>query len=109
MKGLRRTLPFYTALSTRISFLGPSARGAPGDPETTLTKFHPVCPGFLLPSGCQRISRLDNRSQGIIKGRASVSCCIPTLRPNVRVIAECGNWRKFMWKPLKEIAGLSQS
>uniref|UniRef100_A0A6N2LMA5 NAD(P)H-quinone oxidoreductase subunit N, chloroplastic n=1 Tax=Salix viminalis TaxID=40686 RepID=A0A6N2LMA5_SALVM len=32
---------------------------------------------------------------------------LPTLRPNVRVVAECGNWRKLVWKPLKEIAGLT--
>ena len=31
---------------------------------------------------------------------------LPTIQPKVKVIAECGTWRKVRWKPLREIAGL---
>ncbi|XP_028121141.1 NAD(P)H-quinone oxidoreductase subunit N, chloroplastic isoform X3 [Camellia sinensis] len=67
-------------------FLDLSARGL-GDPEATLTKIHPVCPVLS-------------------KAELQFLALLPSLRPKVRVIAECGNWRKFMWKPLKEIAAL---
>ncbi|XP_058110798.1 NAD(P)H-quinone oxidoreductase subunit N, chloroplastic isoform X2 [Magnolia sinica] len=69
-------------------FLDLSARGL-GDPETTLTKIHPVCPVLS-------------------KAELQFLALLPSLRPKVKVIAECGNWRKVMWKPLKEIAGLTQ-
>nr|CAD1817448.1 unnamed protein product [Ananas comosus var. bracteatus] len=68
-------------------FLDLTARGL-GDPESTLTKIHPVCPVLS-------------------KAELQFLALLPSLRPKVRVIAECGNWRKFVWKPLKEIAGLS--
>nr|XP_004247632.1 NAD(P)H-quinone oxidoreductase subunit N, chloroplastic [Solanum lycopersicum] len=109
-------------------FLDLSARGL-GDPETTLTKFHPVCPAhvgkqpiarwYFPPEVDYRLSLLPPDAKGLVvwiieakvlsKAELQFLALLPTLRPNVRVIAECGNWRKFMWKPLKEIADLSQS
>ncbi|CAN4092848.1 unnamed protein product [Withania somnifera] len=109
-------------------FLDLSARGL-GDPETTLTKFHPVCPAhvgkqpiarwYFPPEVDYRLSLLPPDAKGLVvwiieakvlsKAELQFLALLPTLRRNVRVIAECGNWRKFMWKPLKEIAGLSQS
>ncbi|PHT38973.1 NAD(P)H-quinone oxidoreductase subunit N, chloroplastic [Capsicum baccatum] len=107
-------------------FLDLTARGL-GDPETTLTKFHPVCPAhvgkqpiarwYFPPEVDYRLSLLPPDAKGLVvwiieakvlsKAELQFLALLPTLRPNVRVIAECGNWRKFMWKPLKEIAGLS--
>ncbi|KAF9617533.1 hypothetical protein IFM89_037345 [Coptis chinensis] len=107
-------------------FLDLSARGL-GDPETTLTKIHPVCPAHLgrqpiarwyfPPEVDYRLSLLPPDAKGLVvwvleakvlsKAELQFLALLPTLRPKVKVIAECGNWRKFMWKPLKEIAGLS--
>ncbi|CDP06895.1 unnamed protein product [Coffea canephora] len=106
-------------------FLDLTARGL-GDPETTLTKFHPVCPPhvgkqpiarwYFPPEVDYRLSLLPPNAKGLVvwiieakvlsKAELQFLALLPTLRPRVRVIAECGNWRKFMWKPLKEIAGL---
>ncbi|EYU46045.1 hypothetical protein ABFS82_04G078500 [Erythranthe guttata] len=106
-------------------FLDISARGL-GDPETTLTKFHPVCPAhvgkqpiarwYFPPEVDYRLSLLPPDAKGLVvwvieakvlsKAELQFLAILPSLRPRVRVIAECGNWRKFMWKPLKEIAGL---
>ena len=103
-----------------------SARGL-GDPETTLTKIHPVCPAhvgkqpiarwYFPPEVDYRLSLLPPNSKGLVvwiieakvlsKSELQFLALLPTLRPNVRVIAECGNWRKFMWTPLKDIAGLT--
>ncbi|XP_023007243.1 NAD(P)H-quinone oxidoreductase subunit N, chloroplastic [Cucurbita maxima] len=105
-------------------FLDLSARGL-GDPETTLTKIHPVCPAHLgkqpiarwyfPPEVDYRLEALPPNAKGLVvwiieakvlsKAELQFLALLPTLRPKVRVIAECGNWRKFMWKPLKEIAG----
>ncbi|CAL0308961.1 unnamed protein product [Lupinus luteus] len=109
-------------------FLDLSARGL-GDPETTLTKIHPVCPAHLgkqpiarwyfPPEVDYRLEALPPDAKGLVvwiieakvlsKAELQFLALLPTLRPKVRVIAECGNWRKFMWKPLKEIAGLTTS
>ncbi|XP_027931504.1 NAD(P)H-quinone oxidoreductase subunit N, chloroplastic [Vigna unguiculata] len=109
-------------------FLDLSARGL-GDPETTLTKIHPVCPAhvgkqpiarwYYPPEVDFRLESLPPNAKGLVvwileakvlsKAELQFLALLPTLRPNVRVIAECGNWRKFMWKPLKEIAGLTTS
>ncbi|XP_021277745.1 NAD(P)H-quinone oxidoreductase subunit N, chloroplastic [Herrania umbratica] len=107
-------------------FLDISARGL-GDPETTLTKIHPVCPAhvgkqpiarwYFPPEVDYRLEALPPDAKGLVvwiieakvlsKSELQFLALLPTLRPKVRVIAECGNWRKFMWKPLKEIAGLT--
>ncbi|XVF05875.1 hypothetical protein REPUB_Repub05bG0210800 [Reevesia pubescens] len=107
-------------------FLDLSARGL-GDPETTLTKIHPVCPAhvgkqpiarwYFPPEVDYRLQALPPTAKGLVvwiieakvlsKSELQFLALLPTLRPKVRVIAECGNWRKFMWKPLKEIAGLT--
>ncbi|EOY34732.1 hypothetical protein QUC31_018294 [Theobroma cacao] len=107
-------------------FLDLSARGL-GDPETTLTKIHPVCPAhvgkqpiarwYFPPEVDYRLEALPPDAKGLVvwiieakvlsKSELQFLALLPTLRPKVRVIAECGNWRKFMWKPLKEIAGLT--
>ncbi|XP_058110797.1 NAD(P)H-quinone oxidoreductase subunit N, chloroplastic isoform X1 [Magnolia sinica] len=108
-------------------FLDLSARGL-GDPETTLTKIHPVCPAHLgrqpiarwyfPPEVDYRLSLLPSNAKGLVvwiieakvlsKAELQFLALLPSLRPKVKVIAECGNWRKVMWKPLKEIAGLTQ-
>ncbi|KAH0637231.1 hypothetical protein KY290_037624 [Solanum tuberosum] len=92
-------------------FLDLSARGL-GDPETTLTKFHPVCPAhvgkqpiarwYFPPEVDYRLSLLPPDSKGLVvwiieakvlsKAELQFLALLPTLRPNVRVIAECGNW-----------------
>lgn len=107
-------------------FLDISARGL-GDPEATLTKVHPVCPPHLgkqpiarwwfPPEIDYRLEALPSDAKGLVvwvieakvlsKSELQFLALLPSLRPKVRVIAECGNWRKFMWKPLKEIAGLA--
>ncbi|GMI90066.1 hypothetical protein HRI_002675900 [Hibiscus trionum] len=107
-------------------FLDLTARGL-GDPETTLTKIHPVCPPhvgkqpiarwYFPPEVDYRLEALPPNAKGLIvwvieakvlsKSELQFLALLPSLRPKVRVIAECGNWRKFMWKPLKEIAGLT--
>ncbi|KAF8397080.1 hypothetical protein HHK36_015987 [Tetracentron sinense] len=109
-------------------FLDLSARGL-GDPETTLTKIHPVCPAhvgkqpiarwYFPPEVDYRLSLMPPNAKGLVvwiieakvlsKSELQFLALLPTLRPKVKVIAECGNWRKVMWKPLKEIAGLSAS
>lgn len=109
-------------------FLDLTARGL-GDPETTLTKVHPVCPAHLgkqpiarwyfPPEVDYRLEALPPNAKGLVvwiieakvlsKAELQFLALLPTLRPNVRVIAECGNWRKFTWKPLNEIAGLTTS
>ncbi|KAJ6976105.1 hypothetical protein NC653_031820 [Populus alba x Populus x berolinensis] len=64
-------------------FLDLSARGL-GDPETTLTKVHPVCPVST--------SREATHSKVVLsKAELQFLALLPTLRPNVRVVAECGN------------------
>uniref|UniRef100_A0A0F7GYF5 NADH dehydrogenase-like complex N n=1 Tax=Monsonia emarginata TaxID=28966 RepID=A0A0F7GYF5_9ROSI len=105
-------------------FLDLSARGL-GDPETTLLKVHPVCPAHLgkqpiarwyfPPEVDFRLSALPPDAKGLVvwvleakvlsKAELQFLALLPTLRPKVRVIAECGNWRKFMWRPLKDVAG----
>ncbi|KAL4333005.1 hypothetical protein GQ457_07G015990 [Hibiscus cannabinus] len=107
-------------------FLDLTARGL-GDPETTLTKIHPVCPPhvgkqpiarwYFPPEVDYRLDALPPDAKGLIvwvieakvlsKSELQFLALLPSLRPKVKVIAECGNWRKFMWKPLKEIAGLT--
>lgn len=102
-----------------------SARGL-GDPETTLTKIHPVCPPslgrqpvarwYFPPEVDYRLSLLHPDAKGLVvwvmeakvlsKAELQFLAILPDIRPKVRVIAECGNWRKFVWKPLKQIAGL---
>lgn len=106
-------------------FLDLSARGL-GDPESTLTKIHPVCPPslgrqpvarwYFPPEVDYRLSLLHPDAKGLIvwvyeakvlsKAELQFLAMLPDLRPKVRVIAECGNWRKFIWKPLKQISGL---
>nr|CAB3475009.1 unnamed protein product [Digitaria exilis] len=99
-------------------FLDLSARGL-GDPETTLTKIHPVCPPslgrqpvarwYFPPEVDYRLGLLHPDAKGLVvlsKAELQFLAMLPELRPKVRVIAECGNWRKFVWKPLKQIAGL---
>lgn len=107
-------------------FLDLTARGL-GDPETTLTKVHPVCPAhvgkqpiarwYFPPEVDYRLAALPPDAKGLVvwiieakvlsKSELQFLALLPTLRPKVRVIAECGNWRKVVWKPLKEIAGLT--
>ncbi|KFK27356.1 nad h-quinone oxidoreductase subunit n [Arabis alpina] len=107
-------------------FLDISARGL-GDPETTLLNAYPVCPAHLgkqpiarwyyPPEVDYRLSALPPSAKGLVvwvleakvlsKSELQFLALLPSLRPNVRVIAECGNWRKFMWKPLAEIANLA--
>lgn len=92
-------------------FLDLSARGL-GDPETTLTKIHPVCPAHLgkqpiarwyfPPEVDYRLAALPPNSKGLVvwiieakvlsKAELQFLALLPTLRPKVRVIAECGNW-----------------
>lgn len=106
-------------------FLDLTARGL-GDPETTLTKFHPVCPAhvgkqpiarwYFPPEVDYRLSLLPPNAKGLVvwiieakvlsKAELQFLALLPTLRPRVRVIAECGNWRKVLWRPLQEIADL---
>ncbi|AED97025.1 unnamed protein product [Arabidopsis thaliana] len=107
-------------------FLDISARGL-GDPETTLLKNYPVCPAHLgkqpiarwyyPPEVDYRLAALPPSAKGLVvwvleakvlsKSELQFLALLPSLRPNVRVIAECGNWRKFVWKPLAEIANLA--
>ncbi|CAK9134888.1 unnamed protein product [Ilex paraguariensis] len=117
---------YFTRLRYQgYQFLDLSARGL-GDPETTLTKVHPVCPAhvgkqpiarwYFPPEVDYRLSQLPTNAKGLVvwileakvlsKAELQFLALLPALRPKVRVIAECGNWRKFMWRPLKETAGL---
>ncbi|XP_066315509.1 NAD(P)H-quinone oxidoreductase subunit N, chloroplastic-like [Miscanthus floridulus] len=106
-------------------FLDLSARGL-GDPETTLTKVHPVCPPslgrqpvarwYFPPEVDYRLSLLHPDAKGLVvwimeakvlsKAELQFLAMLPDIRPKVRVIAEVSNWRSFVWKPLKQIAGL---
>lgn len=118
---------YFTRLKNQgYYFLSLSARGL-GDPESTLTKIHPVCPAhvgkqpiarwYFPPEVDYRLETLPPNAKGLIvwiieakvlsKSELQFLAILPELRPKVRVIAECGNWRKVMWKPLKEIAGLT--
>ncbi|KAL8167946.1 hypothetical protein V2J09_009445 [Rumex salicifolius] len=118
---------YFTRLKYQgYRFLSLSARGL-GDPESTLTKIHPVCPAhvgkqpiarwYFPPEVDYRLESLPPNCKGLVvwiieakvlsKSELQFLALLPELRPKVRVIAECGNWRKVMWKPLKEIAGLS--
>ncbi|KAK4357078.1 hypothetical protein RND71_022688 [Anisodus tanguticus] len=106
-------------------FLDLSARGL-GDPETTLTKFHPVCPAHVgkqpiarwhfPPEVDYRLSLLPPDAKGLVvwiieakvlsKAELQFLALLPTLRPNVRVIAECEKLRKSRWKVIEGIVGL---
>ncbi|MED6196764.1 hypothetical protein PIB30_050473 [Stylosanthes scabra] len=92
-------------------FLDLSARGL-GDPETVLTKVYPVCPPhigkqpiarwYFPPEVDYRLQALPPNAKGLVvwiieakvlsKAELQFLALLPTLRPNVRVIAECGNW-----------------
>uniref|UniRef100_A0A2K1WTK2 Uncharacterized protein n=1 Tax=Populus trichocarpa TaxID=3694 RepID=A0A2K1WTK2_POPTR len=75
-----------------------------GDPETTLTEVHPVCPqgGLFPPEVDFRPEHLPPNAKGLVvwiteakvlsKEGLQFLALLPTLRPNVRVIAERGNW-----------------
>ncbi|KAH7654133.1 NAD(P)H-quinone oxidoreductase subunit N protein [Dioscorea alata] len=103
-------------------FLDMTARGL-GDPETMLTKIYPAHVGkqpiarwYFPPEVDFRLAMLPPNAKGLVlwiieakvlsKAELQFLALLPSLRPKVRVIAECGNWRKFIWKPLKEISGL---
>uniref|UniRef100_A0A0D6R4N0 NAD(P)H-quinone oxidoreductase subunit N, chloroplastic n=1 Tax=Araucaria cunninghamii TaxID=56994 RepID=A0A0D6R4N0_ARACU len=106
-------------------FLTLTARGL-GDPETYLTKVHAVRPAhlgkqpiarfYMPPEIDYRLSLLPPTSKGLVlwlieamvlsKTELQFLALLPAIRPKVKVIAQCGNWRKFKWKPLREIAGL---
>lgn len=106
-------------------FLNLTARGL-GDLETYLTKVHAVRPAhlgkqpiarfYMPPEIDYRLSLLPPTSKGLVlwlieakvlsKTELQFLALLPTLRPKVKVIAQCGNWRKFKWKPLREIVGL---
>ncbi|KAF5205526.1 NAD(P)H-quinone oxidoreductase subunit N protein [Thalictrum thalictroides] len=109
-------------------FLDLSARGL-GDPETTLTKIHPVCPAHLgkqpiarwyfPPEVDYRLSLLPPDAKGLVvwiteakvlsKAELQFLALLPSLRPKVKVIAECGNWRKFITKALSITAPLDRN
>ncbi|OWM83535.1 hypothetical protein CDL15_Pgr013016 [Punica granatum] len=92
-------------------FLDLTARGL-GDPETTLLKVHPVCPAhvgkqpiarwYFPPEIDYRLEALPPEAKGLVvwiieakvlsKSELQFLALLPTLRPKVRVIAECGNW-----------------
>ncbi|BBN12260.1 NAD(P)H-quinone oxidoreductase subunit N [Marchantia polymorpha subsp. ruderalis] len=102
-----------------------TARGL-GDPEAYLTKIHGVRPPhlgkqaiarwYMPPEVDYRLSLLPKDCKGLVvwmieckvlsKTELQFLALLPALRPKVKVIAECGPWRSFRWKPLKEIAGL---
>lgn len=106
-------------------FLDLTARGL-GDVEAYLSKIHGVRPPHLgkqkivrwyyPPEIDYRLSLLPENSKGLIlwlieakvlsKSELQYLALLPTLQPKVKVIAECGTWRKVRWKPLREIAGL---
>lgn len=117
---------YATSLKAQgYKFMNMSARGL-GDPEAYLTKVHAVRPAHLgkqavarwycPPEVDYRLSVLPKNSKGLIlwiieaqvlsKTELQFLALLPALRPNVKVIAECGSWRKFRWKPLKEVSGL---
>ncbi|KAF3793871.1 NAD(P)H-quinone oxidoreductase subunit N [Nymphaea thermarum] len=89
-------------------------------PYSNLTQAHlgrqPIARWYYPPEIDYRLSLLPPDSKGLIlwvieakvlsKAELQFLALLPSIRPKVKVIAECGNWRKFVWKPLKEIAGL---
>eukprot|EP00246_Nothoceros_aenigmaticus_P001332 TRINITY_DN11848_c0_g1_i1.p1 TRINITY_DN11848_c0_g1~~TRINITY_DN11848_c0_g1_i1.p1 ORF type:complete len:239 (-),score=28.03 TRINITY_DN11848_c0_g1_i1:72-788(-) len=105
-------------------FLDLSARGL-GDLEAYLTKIHGVRPAhlgkqaiarfYLPPEIDYRLAILPKTSKGLVlwlieahvlsKSELQFLVLLPTIRPQVKVIAEVGTWRKFSWKPLSEVAG----
>lgn len=116
--------------STRLKsegyhFMNISARGL-GDPEAYLTKVHGVRPAHLgkqtiarwyfPPEVDYRLSLLPKNCKGLVlwvleakvlsKSELQFLALLPAIRPNVKVIAECGTWRSFKWRPLKDAAGL---
>eukprot|EP00250_Pteridium_aquilinum_P033879 c654_g1_i1 orf=527-1312(-) len=117
---------YATRLKARgYHFLDLTARGL-GDVEAYLSKVHGVRPPHLgkqkivrwyyPPEVDYRLSLLPENSKGLIlwlieakvlsKSELQYLALLPTLQPKVKVIAECGTWRKVRWKPLREIAGL---
>jgi hypothetical protein len=100
-----------------------------GDPEAYLTKVHGVRPPHLgkqavvrwyyPPEVDYRLSLLPKNSKGLIlwvleakvlsKSELQYLALLPAIRPEVKVIAECGTWRKYKWKPLKDVAGIPAS
>lgn len=117
---------YATRLKARgYRFLNLTARGL-GDVEATLSKIHGVRPPHLgkqsivrwyfPPEVDYRLSLLPENCKGLVlwlieakvlsKSELQYLALLPTLQPKLRVIAECGSWRKVRWKPLREIAGL---
>lgn len=117
---------YATRLKARgYYFLNLTARGL-GDVESTLSKVHGVRPPHLGKQGIvrwyyppevdYRLSLIPKDSKGLVlwlieakvlsKSELQYLALLPTIQPRVKVIAECGSWRKVRWKPLKEIAGL---
>jgi len=106
-------------------FMNISARGL-GDPEAYLTKVHGVRPPhlgkqavarwYLPPDVDYRLSLLPKTCKGLVlwvieakvlsKAELQFLALLPALRPNVKVIAECGTWREYRWKPLTEVSGV---
>ncbi|KAG6470451.1 hypothetical protein ZIOFF_071524 [Zingiber officinale] len=76
----------------------------------------PISRWYFPPEVDYRLSLMSPDDKGLVlwiieakvlsKAELQFLALLPTLRPKVKVIAECGNWRKFVWKPLREIAGL---
>ncbi|OAE28549.1 hypothetical protein AXG93_2175s1320 [Marchantia polymorpha subsp. ruderalis] len=60
----------------------------------------------LLPKDCKGLVVWMIECKVLSKTELQFLALLPALRPKVKVIAECGPWRSFRWKPLKEIAGL---
>ncbi|XP_022859820.1 NAD(P)H-quinone oxidoreductase subunit N, chloroplastic-like [Olea europaea var. sylvestris] len=100
-------------------FLDLSACGL-GDLETTLTKFHPVCPlisgshkkqpiarWYFPPEVDYRLSLLPPNAKGLVvwiieakvlsKAELQFLALLPSPRLRVRVIAECGNWNALLF------------
>lgn len=106
-------------------FLDLTARGL-GDVEAYLSKIHGVRPPHLgkqkivrwyyppeidfrlslLPEDCKGLVLWLMEAKVLSKSELQYLALLPTLQPKVKVIAECGTWRKMRWKPLREIAGL---
>lgn len=93
-------------------FMNISARGL-GDPEAYLTKVHGVRPPHLgkqaiarwyfppeidyrlslLPKNCKELVRWVVEAKVLSKSELQFLALLPAIRPNVKVIAECGTWR----------------
>lgn len=106
-------------------FMNISARGL-GDPEAYLTKIHGVRPAhlgkqaiecfYLPPEVDHRLSALPEDCKGLVlwvieakvlsQTELQYLALLPALREKVKVIAECGSWRSYRWKPLREVSGL---